>query len=272
MLLLLLLLALACASDTHMLTVTASNVDELVARGPLFVAWTAPWCGHCKTLAPSWEVFAREHAAPPALSVGKVDCTTEKALCLKFGVQAYPTLLLLRDGKAYTFNRPRNVAEFAAFARSYFQQSSTPSVPLPAPSSAVPASPAPTTTAAPAHDTAGAGTVLALNLENFLPTVARGVWLVKFYAPWCGHCKTLAPTLDEVARDASGFRVARVDCTVAHSLCSAFGVEAYPTVKVLTAGTQYDFHGPRTKQSLIDFAAGGYLHAQSQYPFPKRIE
>jgi thioredoxin-like negative regulator of GroEL len=42
-----------------------------------------------------------------------------------------------------------------------------------------------------------------------------GDWLVKFYAPWCGHCKNLAPTWEELATKSKGkFNVAKIDCTI----------------------------------------------------------
>ena len=48
-----------------------------------------------------------------------------------------------------------------------------------------------------------AESVHILTEKNFDQEIQQDVWLVKFYAPWCGHCKKLAPVIDELANDAS---------------------------------------------------------------------
>jgi thiol-disulfide isomerase/thioredoxin len=57
----------------------------------------APWCGHCKRLAPTWaELATKAQSENLSFKVGKVDCTTadNKDLCTKFGVRGYPTVKL----------------------------------------------------------------------------------------------------------------------------------------------------------------------------------
>jgi len=79
--------------------------------------------------------------------------------------------------------------------------------------------------------------------------------LIKFYAPWCGHCKTLAPIFEEVAtRLKDKVNVAKVDVTGSRDIGSQFEIKGFPTVKFLSKGKVYDFKGRRTVGDLVNFA------------------
>ena len=72
---------------------------------------------------------------------------------------------------------------------------------------------------------------VVLDETNFKEIVraedAKG-WFVKFYAPWCGHCKKLAPTWEEFSNREETIQIGKVDCTVNKKLCKFFGVKSYP--------------------------------------------
>ena len=84
------------------------------------------------------------------------------------------------------------------------------------------------------------------------------------YAPWCGHCKKLAPAWDELAREvqAEGINVGKVDCTVYKSLCSSKGVRGYPTLLAFKGGSQVGerYTGARDVPSLRAHISA--VHAQ----------
>ena len=71
-----------------------------------------------------------------------------------------------------------------------------------------------------------------VNAETNQPWSDKG-WFIKFYAPWCGHCKKLAPVWDELhVKNKEKLHVGKVDCTseTASSLCQHFGIRGYPTL------------------------------------------
>ena len=85
----------------HVTTATMylnSNDFESKTKGKkAFVAFKAPWCGHCKKLKPDWDKLAET----VNVLVGEVDCTVEKELCSRHGVQGYPTIKY-SDGYSWT--------------------------------------------------------------------------------------------------------------------------------------------------------------------------
>ncbi len=71
--------------------------------------------------------------------------------------------------------------------------------------------------------------VKVLSSENFDRLMGKGTWLVQFYAPWCGHCKRLAPVFEQVASELQNeVNVAKCDATVERGLAARFPVSGYP--------------------------------------------
>ncbi|KAL4438956.1 hypothetical protein ABPG77_006893 [Micractinium sp. CCAP 211/92] len=96
-----------------------------------------------------------------------------------------------------------------------------------------------------------------LTESDFAEKTADGkVWLIKFFAPWCGHCKRLAPTWDQLGdaykgSDKAGIRIASVDCTEQKEVCHKAEIRGYPTLKVYHAGQEVDaYRGARELAAL----------------------
>ena len=90
---------LTFASNVKVLT--PKNFDDVVFHSgkPTLAEFYAPWCGHCKTLAPVYEELADAfHAGGDKVNIAKIDADDHKELGKKYGVTGFPTLKWF-DGK-----------------------------------------------------------------------------------------------------------------------------------------------------------------------------
>lgn len=80
---------------------------------------------------------------------------------------------------------------------------------------------------------------------------------VKFYAPWCGHCKAMVGDYNMVAfrsyNDKKEYVLAEVDCTVATKTAEEMGVEGYPTLKLFAYGNAIDYPGERKRDPMTEW-------------------
>ena len=72
---------------------------------------------------------------------------------------------------------------------------------------------------------------------------------VLYFAPWCGHCKTLMPVWDELQKEL-GSLMQKIDCTQDGNNC---GIQAFPTIILYSGWQSKKYEGPRTKEALRDF-------------------
>jgi len=100
--------------------------------------------------------------------------------------------------------------------------------------------------------------VLVLNDDNFDEAIAKYDYLlVEFYAPWCGHCKKLAPEYEAAAEVLAAQdpprTIAKVDATEAKGLADRMQIKGFPTLYFWNQGTKMDYSGGRTKDTIVEW-------------------
>ena len=104
--------------------------------------------------------------------------------------------------------------------------------------------------------------------------------LVEFYAPWCGHCKKLAPEYAKAAKrlkeNDPPIRIAKVDATVNSNLANKYEVRGYPTIKYFINKNPTDYSGGRTEDSIVSWvlkrAGPAFTIIDSLADLQKKIE
>uniref|UniRef100_A0A0P5TR08 Thioredoxin domain-containing protein n=1 Tax=Daphnia magna TaxID=35525 RepID=A0A0P5TR08_9CRUS len=221
------------------------NFHDHVASGEHFVKFFAPWCGHCQKMAGTWDSLAQSVGQDNSVTIGKVDCTQYRNLCNEFEVKGYPTLLWIKDGKKVEkYQGTRTHEDLKAFIERMKGGDGE-------------AAEAKTEKAT----VATSSPVVQLVDSNFENGIASGVTFVKFYAPWCGHCKRMSPTWDELATKfvgKTGVKIAKVDCTDGSNrqLCADQKVNGFPTMFLYSNGAKVEeYDGNRSLDDMFFFVA-----------------
>lgn len=240
-------------SDNGLYTLTSDNFDRHVEMGLHFVKFYAPWCSHCRKLAPTWKALAEYHKDNVDVTIAKIDCTTESKPCTEHNIHAYPSLKLFKDGREVDhYEGPRSLDDLKNYLTLKISEHSLLSSAITENSETAEEIPS---------DDAEADMIKPFQLtdSNFDAMVSVGTTFVKFYVPWCVHCQTLAPIWDQLANkcadSASGPRIAKVDCSEEADLCHSFGIKGYPTLIIFSRGIRkQEYRGPRDLNSLYNFA------------------
>ncbi|XP_063244147.1 thioredoxin domain-containing protein 5 homolog [Bacillus rossius redtenbacheri] len=216
---------------------TEDSFSKHTERGKHFVKFYAPWCGHCQKLAPVWDSLAKSLEHDKMVSVAKIDCTVHRTVCNNFDIKGYPTLLWIEDGKKVEkYQGQRTHEELKEFVARMIGDED-----------------------ADAHVVAEQP-VISYSADNFEHGIAKGITFIKFFAPWCGHCKRLAPTWEELGKKFVGtdVKIVKVDCTLDNSkeLCGQEEVNGFPTLFLYKDGKKVEeYSGSRSLEDLYDFVS-----------------
>ena len=93
------------AFSANLVKVVGKNFDSVIskAEGDSFVKFYAPWCGHCKAMAPAWEELADKYADDSSLTIADFDATANDIRKYKKGLKNWNEPELTKNRKFKSF-------------------------------------------------------------------------------------------------------------------------------------------------------------------------
>ena len=256
--------------DLHVQFINKTSDFEQVLQsdGIWMVQFYAPWCGHCKQLAPGYKHIAS--ILRGVFHLAAVDATsgTGKRIADNYGVKGFPSIFIFGNDKtkAKEYKGERSLQEMVSALTDE----------LVAVINARQANPNAGAGGQPhkKKKTSGKSHVVNLGSHNFQERVLDNpqVSMVAFVAPWCGHCKQLLPEWEEAAEKLLNENVllGLVDATVEKELAQSYGVSGYPTIKIFSGGKSEatDYQGQRTASAIVK----AILDEVDRTGIPKKVE
>lgn len=232
-----LVLLAGLAAATRVVDLNKDNFDEIInGNRPAFVEFYAPWCGHCKSLAPTWDQLGESFSHVSDVVIAKIDADAEREIGGRFGISGFPTLKFFPKGSTEPeeYSGGRSIEDLVKFVNQK--------------------------TGANGRVKTAPSDVVVLTDDNFDSIVLneKKDVLVEFYAPWCGHCKSLAPVYEKLGttyKSEKDVVIAKMDADHFRTAPGRYGVSGYPTLKWFPKGNKNgeDYNGGRTEQDFVTF-------------------
>ncbi|KAI6174875.1 DnaJ-like protein subfamily C member 10 [Aphelenchoides bicaudatus] len=211
---------LASAKRSTMISLSESIFDEIRQKQTdpatteiWLVDMFTPWCNPCLLALNEMKSLPKDLEGR-RLRVGILDCETHKQLCHQEGVTSYPTTMLLFGQSHQRLIGFHHVDQIIDFVQETLHPS-----------------------------------VVELGPDEFEKFVVQKqtdeIFVVDFFAPWCGPCQQLAPEFRKLARtvqeETDLISFGSVDCDAHRQLCQLNGANRYPTIRVYANGGQWDY-------------------------------
>lgn len=96
--------------------------------------------------------------------------------------------------------------------------------------------------------------VIHLNDENYKDTIEKGISIVDFWAPWCGPCRMIGPTIEELAKEFDGkVKICKVNTDEQNNIAKDHGIRSIPTIQFYKDGNKVDeWVGAQSKARFIE--------------------
>ncbi|XP_059164242.1 dnaJ homolog subfamily C member 10-like [Physella acuta] len=224
------------SADTPLENLSPEDFPDRVvnSKEPWFVDFFAPWCPPCMRLLPEFKKTSKAYKS--VVNFGTVDCTVHGGLCNTYNIRSYPTTILYNQSVPHQYHGQHSASHLAEFIQDTINPP-----------------------------------VIVLDESSFESRVLNKddeeIWLVDFYAPWCGPCQQLSPEwrrLAKMMKDKKTVLVGQVDCDANSYLCNSQNIRSYPTIRLYPigsarSGTHYMYNGWRRDASSIQSWLFNYL-------------
>ncbi|KAJ2859835.1 hypothetical protein FB639_005718, partial [Coemansia asiatica] len=228
------------AAGSSVVELTPKNFKQVIdGSKDVFVKFYAPWCGHCKNMAEDYEKLAEGYKHAQDIVIAEVNADDHRDLGTKFGVQGFPTLKFFSKGSdvktPIDYSSGRDLDSLSNFVHEKTGVEARIKKPV-------------------THVVSldyGKFKEIALDESKFV--------LVKFYAPWCGHCKSLAPVyaqLSEIFQNDKNVVIASYDASEDSKIKTEYPIQGFPTMIAFPAGKDaemIEYDGSRGIEDLVAF-------------------
>nr|XP_043627444.1 protein disulfide isomerase-like 2-3 [Erigeron canadensis] len=234
-------------SSSPVVQLTPSNFKSKVvnSNSVVLVEFFAPWCGHCQALTPVWEKAAT--VLKGVATVAAIDADAHQAIAQEYGIKGFPTIKVFVPGNPpVDYQGAREAKPIAEFALKQVKALLKDRL-------------SGKTTTSGSSEKPEPNLSVELNAGNFDEMVVKSkdLWMVEFFAPWCGHCKKLAPEWKKAAKNLQGkVKLGHVNCDDEKSLMSRYKVQGFPTILMFGADkdSPVTYEGARSASAIESFA------------------